>query len=150
MRSVKHSPDTIQEDSHSGSSALGYLSSQSDDQRLNIPPWDIRSLRFLEDSVEGPLVLSIHFNKMVSQCDITSSAIVVSLPPNVNSTGNSERASRAMSCRVEVVVGSLSYGPIVMLISASLSFGMMKGSGSFKNAARLIGHQLPLAAFTRR
>ena len=80
---MKHSPNAVQEDPHSGSSALGYFSTQSNDQRFDVLPWDIRSLGLLEYLVEGLLVLPIQHITIVPCSGIMSSSFFcIPVPPD--------------------------------------------------------------------
>jgi len=66
MRAVKHRSDTVQIDAHARTPPLGYLTAQSNNQFLNIPPRDIRSLGLLDNPVEGPLEFPVDAACIVS------------------------------------------------------------------------------------
>ena len=96
---MKHGPDTVQVSADTRATPLGYLSAESGNESLDIPPGDIRPFRFFNDPVEGPLVLSIHPVTIVSRHSIISSNEFCSfISPNASLTGARPRAYRAEGC----------------------------------------------------
>lgn len=70
---MKYRPDTVEVDAYAGAPTLGYLSPESDNESFDIPPGDIRSLRLLDDPIEGSLMVPVHSVNMVSRDGIMSS-----------------------------------------------------------------------------
>jgi hypothetical protein len=65
---MKDSPNVLQSNPYSGTSAFGNLCTQSDEKGFNIAPRDIGSLRFLEDGLQRLVASALH-DGMISQDD---------------------------------------------------------------------------------
>ena len=57
---MKHSTNIVERHSHSRSSTFSYLCAESDEQRFNVLPWDVGSLRSFEYDLESASVFRLH------------------------------------------------------------------------------------------
>jgi len=60
MRPMKHSANVVQRYSNTRSSTLCHLGAESDEQRLDVLPGDVGSLRFLEYGLESVSMFRLH------------------------------------------------------------------------------------------
>jgi hypothetical protein len=103
---MKHSTHTFERDPHAGTSALGYLCTKRNKQRLNIIPFNVCTFRFFEYFLECTMLLFIHAS-IVSHIDTMSSDGKQIFEDDLTITKDKLRATLPLECLNSGVPGPI-------------------------------------------